>query len=413
LRDPLETIDVPVVKPRYWLLTAVAVFVVSVFLFPRAVAIVAVILALPVIIFLHELAHYATAKRSGMKVTEFFVGFGPRLWSVTKGETEYGLKAIPLGGYCKIIGMTNLEDVPPEDEPRTYRAKQYLPKVIVAGAGSAMHFTLAILLMFVVLVADGDRSKASLTTTIGFVEAGSPADQAGLESGDELVAIDGEPIDEWGDLRQSLMGRGGETITFTVLRDGAEENLDVTVDTIDNPEFDPNVAGSAEQIGRAGVGASIHVPGVGPGQALWLAPARTAELGRDSLGALGDMFSLSGLSNYVDLLEGDENADETKRFLSPVGYGQVAVDVTEGGWVYVFELLIALNVFVGLLNLFPMLPFDGGHIAIATYEKVASTITRRKVQVDVAKLLPAMGLVMALLAVIFVSSLFLDLTRPI
>ena len=282
--------------------------------------------------------------------------------------------------------------------------------MIVAGAGSAMHFTLAILLMFVVLVADGDRSEASLTTTIGFVEAGSPADQAGLESGDELVAIDGEPVDEWGDLRQSLMGRGGETITFTVLRDGVEENLPVTVDTVDNPEFDPNVAGSTEEMGRAGVGTSIHVPNVGPAQALWLAPAGTAQLGSDSIGALGDMFSLSGLSNYVDLLEGDENADETKRFLSPVGYGQVAVDVTEGGWVYVFELLIALNVFVGILNLFPMLPFDGGHIAIATYEKVASMITRRKVQVDVAKLLPAMGLVMALLAVIFVSSLFLDLT---
>ena len=105
-------------------------------LFPRAVAIVAVILALPVIIFLHELAHYATAKRSGMKVTEFFVGFGPRLWSVTKGETEYGLKAIPLGGYCKIIGMTNLDEVPPADEPRAYRSKRFVPKVVVASAGS-------------------------------------------------------------------------------------------------------------------------------------------------------------------------------------------------------------------------------------------------------------------------------------
>ena len=113
MKEPLERAAVPQVRLGYWIALFVGVLVIAAFLFPGAVAIVGVILALPIIIFLHELAHFVTAKRSGMKVTEFFVGFGPRLWSVQKGETEYGLKAVPLGGYCKIIGMTNLEEVRP------------------------------------------------------------------------------------------------------------------------------------------------------------------------------------------------------------------------------------------------------------------------------------------------------------
>ena len=131
VKDPLEQVEVPVIRPRYW----IASFLIA--LAPRRDPVPRRrprssrwCCRCPIIIFLHELAHFVTAKRSGMKVTEFFVGFGPRLWSVQKGETEYGLKAIPLGGYCKIIGMTNLEEVAPEDEPRAYRSKAYLPKVV-------------------------------------------------------------------------------------------------------------------------------------------------------------------------------------------------------------------------------------------------------------------------------------------
>ena len=121
----------------------------------RCSAPIAVILAFFVMIMLHEFGHFVMAKRAGMKVTEFFVGFGPRLWSVRKGETEYGFKAFPLGGYCRIIGMTNLEEVDPEDEPRAYRSKRFLPKLGVALAGSTMHFLIALVLIFVVLVGVG------------------------------------------------------------------------------------------------------------------------------------------------------------------------------------------------------------------------------------------------------------------
>ena len=119
-------------------------------------------------IMLHEFGHFVAAKRSGMKVTEFFVGFGPRLWSVTRGETEYGVKAIPLGGYCRIIGMTNLEEVEPEDEPRAYRNKRTGPKVLVAAAGPAVHFLIALVLMFAVLFFAGDyRSRTRRHDAVG------------------------------------------------------------------------------------------------------------------------------------------------------------------------------------------------------------------------------------------------------
>src|ERR1700742_955360 len=109
------------------------------------------IVALLVSVMLHETGHFVLAKRFGMKVTRFFVGFGPRIWSTTRGETEYGIKALPLGGSCKIIGMTNLEEVEPEDEPGTSPSKSYAARVLAASAGSAMHFLIAFVLLFLVL----------------------------------------------------------------------------------------------------------------------------------------------------------------------------------------------------------------------------------------------------------------------
>jgi membrane-associated protease RseP (regulator of RpoE activity) len=417
VKDPLEEVEVPVIRPRYWIATFVAVLVVAALLFPRAVAIVGVILALPFIIFLHELGHFVTAKRSGMKVTEFFVGFGPRIWSVQRGETEYGLKAIPLGGYCKIIGMTNLEEVAPEDEPRAYRSKAFVPKVVVASAGSIVHFLLALILMFGVLVFAGNYADAKATTTVSAVEAGSGAAKAGLRPGDRLVAIDGVRIGSWDDVRPQLLNRGGDTVDFTVERNGRTLDLPVTLATIENPDAakDPN---APKNLGRAGIGPSVDVPSVSLPAAFIEAPRQVWDVGVASLGALGDRFSPSGISSYWHVLTSDSknaNTDQgnSDRFVSVVGFGRLAVQAAESGWVQVAYLLILLNVFVGLFNLVPLLPFDGGHIAIATYEKIASGVRRRPVHVDVAKLLPITAVVMAVLAFVFLSSLFLDITRPL
>ena len=175
----------------------------------------AVVAALIFMIFMHELGHYLTAKWSGMKVTEFFIGFGPRLWSFRRGDTEYGLKLIPAGAYVRIIGMSNVEEVPPEDEGRTYRQKSYPRRLSVAVAGSAMHFLMAIALMFGLLAIHGEAAPLdSDQWAVGAVTPGSPADVAGLVPGDRIVAVDGEEVTGFPQVSERLRTRPGETVSI-------------------------------------------------------------------------------------------------------------------------------------------------------------------------------------------------------
>ncbi|HEX5096909.1 MAG TPA: site-2 protease family protein, partial [Acidimicrobiia bacterium] len=161
----------------------------------------------------------------------------------------------------------------------------------------------------------------------------------------------------------------------------------------------------------AGIAPSIHVPSVTPWAAAAKTPALVWDVGSSSVHALTDRFTPNGIREYIDAVSGKSD-DDTARFVSPVGFAGLANDAVDAGWVNVFILLIGINVFVGIFNLVPLLPFDGGHIAIACYEKVMSMITRRRVQVDVAKLLPITALVVGVLAIIFFTSVFMDIARP-
>ena len=180
-------------------------------------------------IFLHELGHFMTARWTGMKATQFFIGFGPRLWSFRKGETEYGVRALPLGAFVRIIGMNNMDEVPPEDEPRTYRSKSYPRRMLVISAGSLMHMLIAIVLLFTVYAIDGE-----ITPTDGVevrqVLVASPAAAAGLRADDVVVAIDGEQLHEPDDLGTIVQAsRPGDTLDFVVVRDGARITLPVVI----------------------------------------------------------------------------------------------------------------------------------------------------------------------------------------
>ena len=377
---------------------------------PTLFGTILVILSFFVMIMLHELGHFVMAKRSGMKVTEFFVGFGPRVWSVRRGETEYGVKALPLGGYCKIIGMTNLEEVAPEDEPRAYRSKDYPSRLGVAVAGSVTHFLIAFVLMFAVVWGAGDLRHGSLRPTLSAVEADAPADVAGLKAGDQIVAIDGVSIKEWKDVPDTVRPLGGKTVDFVIERGGERLTLPVTL-----ADEHPQVAG---KVGYAGVSPTSYIPQPGILGSLKEAPLAIGDLTKESLGALGRMFSLEGVRSYKHALTGSGSGgkgDDTggERFVSPVGFGRLANQAVVSGWVSTFFLLISINVFVGIFNMMPLLPFDGGHVAIATYERVMSAVRHRRVQVDVAKLLPLTVAVVGILAFIFLSSIFLDVARPI
>jgi membrane-associated protease RseP (regulator of RpoE activity) len=405
VRDPFEQVSV---RSRKAILTTIAgalLLGAYALVFPTQVAIVGVVLTLPLIIMLHEAAHFFAAKRTGMKVTEFFIGFGPRIWSIKRGETEYGIKAVILGGYCRIIGMTNLEEVAPEDEERAYRSKGYLARVFVAGAGPAVHFVIALVLMFAILFVAGDTRHERALTKLDAVSLG--AQNAGIKAGDTLVAIDGKRITKWeqvfgiiqkhkaGDHVQMVVARGDDLVTHDV--------------TLARHVYD----GQAAVV--AGISATVVVPQPSFVRSITMAPGAVLSVGHEAIDALGQIFSPSGMARYFHVLAGTDKtkASNEQRFLSPVGFAQVASHAVSAGWVAVVGLLLVINVFLGLVNLVPLLPFDGGHIAIATAEKVWSTVTRRKVQVDAAKLMPIAVAVLTVLLFIFVSSLFLDITHPV
>jgi RIP metalloprotease RseP len=198
-------------------LTLVAVLVVvGLIQFGTSVFIIAG--ALLVSIVLHELGHFAVARGSGMKVSEFFVGFGPRLWSFRRGETEYGVKAIPAGAYVRIVGMNDFEEVDPADEARTYRAKGTFKRLFTVLAGPGMNLLIAFVLMVALFLAYGREADS---WAVERVQDGSSAAVAGIRPGDRLLAVDGQPIGQWDAFREQLSEKAGRTVTFSVERDGA------------------------------------------------------------------------------------------------------------------------------------------------------------------------------------------------
>ncbi len=272
-----------------------------------------------------------------------------------------------------------------------------------------MHFLIALVLMFTVLFFAGDYRNQKLVTTLSETTQGAAA--AGLHSGDKVLAINGTAVTDWTQV-QSLINpkaapaKAGDVVDFLIARGDQQLTIPVTLQESTDP-------GTKRVI--AGVSPSVVVPHPGLLGAISQAPRQVADEGWLSVKAIGSMFSPAGVSNYFRILSGDKgsNVNQTQRFVSPVGVAGVADQAVRAGWADVFVLLIAINIFVGLFNLLPLLPFDGGHIAIALYEMVASTVRRRRVQVDAAKLMPITIAVVAVLGFIFLSSLFLDIAHPI
>ncbi len=374
-------------------------------------------------IFLHELGHFLAARWGGMKATRFFIGFGPTMWSFKPGETEYGVKPIPAGAFVKIIGMSNLEEVHPADEARSYRQASFPRRLAVAVAGSAMHFLQALILIAVYLAMVGTPGGVSLFSEvlprqIGFVVEGSAADQAGFVEGDVLLSLDGQSAYDWNDVMAYVSTRPGEAVDIVAERNGEEFSETVTIGV---NEDDPSrgLFGVApalrERETRSVPAAVIETPGT-----FW---AGTAQ----SVGFLGQLLSPSGVTNLVALVgEADdpeppprssaspavEGADENLRPTSIVGIVQIGKDM---GWRDLVFLMILLNIFIGVFNLLPTLPFDGGHVVIAVYERIREAIHGgpERYFADVSKLLPLTYVVVFLLVGLGLSTIYLDIRNPL
>jgi membrane-associated protease RseP (regulator of RpoE activity) len=379
-------------------------------------------------VMLHESGHFVTAKKFGMKCTQYFVGFGPTVWSTQRGETEYGIKALPLGGFVKIVGMTSMDEVDEADEPRSFRRAPGWQRLIVLAAGSFMHFVLAFLLIFGLGLFLGVEHQN--TTQLQAVETcvpanakavnanapcpanapKSPASLAGLQGGDKIISFDGTAVSNWSQLTTKIeKAKPGVTVPITVQRGGRTLALHITptsvpgragpyLGVLENPVIFTR-SGPISAIEYAGSGFEQTI--TGSVQALGNIPAAIPKLfSKDrSQSAGGSVTSVVGAAEAT---------------------GQaVAANV---GWEYkvsfVLLLVASLNIFVGLFNLVPLLPMDGGHIAVVIWERIRAWFARLRGRadpglVDYQKLIPLSFSVFMVLVAFGVMLILADIVNPV
>jgi membrane-associated protease RseP (regulator of RpoE activity) len=404
-KDPLEEASAEV-TPRVATLILLALVggLVALFIFrPGSRDALAIIFGIALMILLHEAGHFIAAKRTGMKATEFFIGFGPRLWSFRRGETEYGVKAILLGGYVKIIGMTNLEEVDPLDEHRTYRRASHGKRLIVVLAGVTTNVLLALVLFFSFYAAGGQIPDGPGTRVARVVD-NSAAQEAGFRRGDRIVSIDGARVTGWEDLVAKIEARGSELTTFTVERGGERLTLEAT----------PKTRGRQGFLGIAPMYES-HTVGI-----LEAVPESFNALGDVTVGTvngLADLLSPSGIEEYSQHFGSDApkagSAESQARPRSLIGIVDVGSDIVNGDITKLLFLLGGISLILAIFNTIPLLPFDGGHAAVAIYESVGSRIRGREVRVDYRKLMPMTAVVLAIFLTLGLSAMFLDIRDAI
>ena len=407
---------------------------------------------------LHEVGHMYPAKKFGVKVTQYFVGFGKTIWSIKRGETEYGIKAIPLGGYVKMVGMlppakgqdptevrnTNTglftqlisdardaeyEHVAPEDEPRLFYRKAWWQKLIVMSGGPMVNVFLAVVLFAIVFMGFGALTP---TTTVQAVsdcaisdtEAGractdkdplTPAKKAGLEAGDRIVTFNGAEITSWDQLSSTIRDNGDKVASIGYERDGVVETKNIKTSVL--ARVSVNDPDKIEDVGFLGVAPTTRYERQGP--------VFVAEQIWDYTKATGDVI-IHLPQRMVAVTKAAFGAErEADGPISVVGASRVAgemVTVDDPTWfergIRLLSLLAAVNLFIALFNFIPLLPLDGGHIAGALWEAIRRGWARlRKLPdpgyVDVAKMLPVAYVVGSLLMIMSVILIYADIVNPV
>ncbi|GGK90038.1 M50 family metallopeptidase [Mangrovihabitans endophyticus] len=402
-------------------------------------------LAILISVSLHELGHMVTAKYFGMKVTRYFVGFGPTIFSVRRGETEYGLKAVPLGGFCKIVGMTPQDDdVAPEDQPRAMWRFPVWKRTVVMSAGSITHFLLAIVAMWFAAVFVGlpnpaiPQSAEQLNDAPAMIRVGDcvvidltqspcqvgkggavagPAYAAGLRTGDLVTRVGDTPVANYGQLVDAIRTRQAGPTPFTYTRDGASHTTTVDLVAANRPPLnEPD--GDTVRVPVAGIDWTTDEPP-------WVTYGPV-----DAVGATGDygwslvkasFEAMQRLPQKVPALwhsiTGDERDPNTP--ISVVGASRLGGEAVEAGVPQYFLLIfISLNVFIGIFNLLPLLPLDGGHLAIAWYERARSWLYSRlrkpdPGRVDYYKLMPITYVVILIGGAFTLLTATADIINPI
>jgi regulator of sigma E protease len=468
------------------------------------------VISLIAAIMLHEAGHFLTARRFGMRADRFFLGFGPTLWSTRRGETEYGVKALPLGGFVRIRGMSDLDErlapVPdqvfaPEavaadrelvpvgaaptdvtadptwsrltaelrdrgtpvdvtdrivararatvdpttslsdaretlravivdevgpseqlgdlphrllegDRGRFFSDRPAWQRAIVLVAGSAVHFLIAIVLLLALFLFTASQF-VGVSPTVADVLEDSPAATAGLQPGDQLVAVEGTRSDDYEVLRDEIRERPGEATELTVVRDGAETTLTVTPRLGEDPT-------TGEQVGQVGFLPTEEYARLPVGQAVreaFTGPVGFVTQVEQTFVAIGRVFGPEGLAGLFSQATGGAERD-AQGAVSIVGAAGIAGQAAAFGLATLLLLIASINVFIGIFNLLPLPPLDGGHLAVLGIERAVNAVRRARGRrddftVDPRAVAAVAVPVLAVLGFVFIALTFLDITQPI
>lgn len=346
-----------------------------------------------------------------MRVSEFFLGFGTRIWSRQRGETEFGIKAIPAGGYCRIEGMTPDDEMPEGEEGRAFYRASAGKKLIVLGAGSFLHFVLGYILLFTLLAGVGVNQ---VLPVIDSVAPNSAAAAAGFQKGDEIVAINGDRNTKWQNQLDKIRNSQGKELIFTVKRDGMEMDISAAPRMTDIEDGTSRyVLGIINEFGTKRLSPVASI-------------SDAAELTWTFISASAK--ALVQLPTKIPALWGQtfggEERDENG-LVGVVGVARVSGQVTSSGelttseQIGTFILIVAsLNIFVGLFNLLPILPLDGGHMAVAIADSLRAFIARLRgrpapAAIDIKVFTPITAVVFVVLASLTLLLLIADIFNPI
>ena len=377
----------------------------------QLLGILAFIFALLFSVMVHEFGHYLTARKFGMRVSEFFLGFGTRFWSRQRGETEFGIKAIPAGGYCRIEGMTPDDEMPIGEEGRAFYRASSGKKLIVLGAGSFLHFILGYLLLLLLLAGVGVNQVLPVIDTVA---PNSAAAAAGFQKGDEIIAINGDRNTNWQSQLNKIRNSKGRDLTFTIKRGGTELEISAAprMTNIDDGTS-RYVLGIINKFGTKRLGLFKSV--TSSAQLTWNLTTTSAK-------------SLVQLPTKIPALWGQTFGGEKRDqngLVGVVGVARVSGQAASSGVLTASErlgtfilIVASLNIFVGLFNLLPILPLDGGHMAVAIADEIRALFARlrgkaRPAAIDVKVLTPITAVVFVVLAALTVLLLIADIFNPI
>ncbi|QHO91265.1 zinc metalloprotease [Actinomyces sp. 432] len=428
--------------------------------------IVILIIGIGLSVALHELGHMLPAKHFGVKVPEYFIGFGPRLWSTRRGETEYGIKAIWLGGYVRLLGMLpparpghpdkpgsmvaearaeSLAELGPDEQDRAFYRLSTPRKLLVMAGGILTNLALGIICLTLALGVIGQPALTSTLTSVAEcvssdIDAGaactdadpaSPAAAAGLRAGDTIVSWDGETTSTWADVQTAIGAAGTEPAVVVVKRDG--EELTLTVTAVEVPRTVYNADGVPATDAEGEVVKQLR-PYVGIGPALGTVRTPPGEIPQVVGSAVGLTLKAiatlpAGLYHAVAAGLGLEERN-AEGLVSLVGVGRIAGEVSSAGTgtdaglpfsmrlFYMLSLLGSLNLALFAFNLVPLLPLDGGHVAGACWEGLRRLWARARGNpdpgyADTARMLPVGQVVFYLLIVMAVVLIWVDIVAPI